>query len=184
MLPRFHPKEFHRLIARYRPNVIAGVPSIYEYLLRSDLGKLKLDFLKVAISGGDSLAVSTKRQLDRILRQHGSSARIREGYGLTECVTGSCLMPQESEKEGSIGLPYADTEYRIYDNQHQTALPPGELGEIILRGPTVMQGYLQIRRKLPGRCKPMQTGTHGSIPEIWGAWMQTDISTSSSVASE
>lgn len=143
LLPRFHPKEFHRLIARYRPNVIAGVPSIYEYLLRSDLGKLKLDFLKVAISGGDSLAVSTKRQLDRILRQHGSSARIREGYGLTECVTGSCLMPQESEKEGSIGLPYADTEYQIYDNQHQTALPPGELGEIILRGPTVMQGYLQ-----------------------------------------
>lgn len=143
LLPRFHPKEFHRLIARYRPNVIAGVPSIYEYLLRSDLGKLKLDFLKVAISGGDSLAVSTKRQFDRILRQHGSSARIREGYGLTECVTGSCLMPQESEKEGSIGLPYADTEYQIYDNQHQTALPPGELGEIILRGPTVMQGYLQ-----------------------------------------
>ena len=62
---------------------------------------------------------------------------------MTECVTGSCLMPQESEKEGSIGLPYADTEYQIYDNQHQTALPPGELGEIILRGPTVMQGYLQ-----------------------------------------
>ena len=164
LLPRFHPKEFHRLIARYRPNVIAGVPSIYEYLLRSDLGKLKLDFLKVAISGGDSLAVSTKRQLDRILRQHGSSARIREGYGLTECVTGSCLMPQESEKEGSIGLPYADTEYRIYDNQHQTALPPGELGEIILRGPTVMQGYLQNPEET---AQALQTHADGHI------WLHT-----------
>ena len=143
MLPRFNPREFHKLILRYRPNVIAGVPSIYEYLLRSDLGSKKLDFLKVAISGGDSLAGSTKRQLDEVLRQHGSPARIREGYGLTECVTGSCLMPREREKEGSVGLPYADMQYKIYDNDRKVELPPGETGEIILRGPTVMQGYLQ-----------------------------------------
>lgn len=164
LLPRFDPRAFHRLIAKYRPNVIAGVPSIYEYLLRSDLGRLKLDFLKIAISGGDALAASTRRQLDQVFRQHGSSARIREGYGLTECVTGSCLMPQESEREGSVGLPYADTEYQIYDNARHRAMPPGETGEIILRGPTVMQGYLQDPAET---ARALQTHADGHV------WLHT-----------
>ncbi len=143
MLPQFKAADFHKLVLKYKPNVIAGVPSIYEYMLRSGGFENKdLSFLKCIISGGDSLSVSTKKKLDKVFANHGCKAVIREGYGLTECVTGTCLMPENSEKVGSVGLPYADTFYRIADTQTGEELPNGEMGEILLRGPAVMKGYL------------------------------------------
>lgn len=143
MLPQFKAADFHKLVLKYKPNVIAGVPSIYEYMLRSGGFQNKdLSFLKCIISGGDSLSVSTKEKLDKVFSKHGCKAVIREGYGLTECVTGTCLMPENSEKVGSVGLPYADTFYRIADAQTGEELPNGEMGEILLRGPAVMKGYL------------------------------------------
>lgn len=143
MLPQFKAADFHKLVLKYKPNVIAGVPSIYEYMLRSGGFENKdLSFLKCIISGGDSLSVSTKEKLDKVFAKHGCKAVIREGYGLTECVTGTCLMPENSEKVGSVGLPYADTFYRIADTQTGEELPNGEMGEILLRGPSVMKGYL------------------------------------------
>ena len=65
-----------------------------------------------------------------------------EGYGLTECVTASCLTPRDTSREGSIGIPFPDTEYRIVQPDTQIDMPDGEEGEIILRGPSVMLGYL------------------------------------------
>lgn len=143
ILPKFKAAEFHKLLLRYRPNIVAGVPAIYESLLRSKgFGGKDLSFLKCVISGGDSLSPSTKQKLDRLLEAHGSHARVREGYGLTECVTGSCLMPEHCTVAGTVGLPYADTYYKIVHPDTQEELPFGETGEIILRGPSVMRGYL------------------------------------------
>lgn len=142
ILPKFRAGKFNELVVKYKPNVIAGVPSIYEYMLRSGFGKNRLDYLKCVISGGDSLSVSTKRKLDKVLSEHGCKAVIREGYGLTECVTGTCLMPEKCEKEGTVGLPYADMFYMIWDNENNCEMPHGDIGEIIMRGPTVMKGYL------------------------------------------
>ena len=139
--PKFSTRDFHNLLFRYRPNIIAGVPAIYESMIvnKSFNGK-KLDFLKCIISGGDSLAPSTKKKLNAMLAEHGCTARVREGYGLTECVTGSCLMPPDSDNLLSVGLPYADTFYQIIDSEGNV-LPAGETGEIIIRGPSVMKGY-------------------------------------------
>ncbi len=143
ILPRFSVKNFHKLIFRYKPNVIAGVPAIYESFIRnSNFEGKDLSFLKCIISGGDSLSVNTKNKLDKILMEHGCKSTVREGYGLTECVTGSCLIPDHSEKRNSVGLPYADTYYKIVDSNTNEEMPVGETGEIVLRGPTVMKGYL------------------------------------------
>lgn len=143
MLPQFKAADFHKLVLKYKPNVIAGVPSIYEYMLISGGFKNKnLSFLKCIISGGDSLSVSTKEKLDKVFAKHGCKAVIREGYGLTECVTGTCLMPEKSKKTGSVGLPYADTFYKIVDIKSGEEVPNGEMGEIILQGPAVMKCYL------------------------------------------
>ncbi len=143
ILPKFRADEFHKLLFKYKPNVIAGVPAIYESFIRSRAFEGKdLSYLKCVISGGDSLSSATKEKLNRILSEHGCHAGVREGYGLTECVTGSCLIPENSDKTESVGLPYADTFYMIADPQSGEQLPNGETGEIVLRGPTVMLGYL------------------------------------------
>ncbi len=139
--PKFSSAEFHKLLFRYRPDMIAGVPAIYEAMIvnKSFEGK-SLDFLKIIVSGGDSLAPSTKKKLNAMLAEHGCKVKVREGYGLTECVTGSCLMPEDYDDLNSVGLPYPDTCYKIIDKEGNE-LPAGEEGEIILRGPTVMKGY-------------------------------------------
>lgn len=143
LLPQFRTAEFHKLVLQYHPNVIAGVPTIYEYLLRSNgFQGHDLSFLKCIISGGDSLSITTKQKLDAVFAAHGCKATIREGYGLTECVTGTCLCPEHCTKIGSVGLPYADTEYRIIHPDTGIDCPDGETGEILLCGPAVMKGYL------------------------------------------
>lgn len=148
LLPKFDAGRFDRLLKKYKPNIIAGVPTLYEALLKSDqLDGYDLSFLKCVISGGDSLSVALKQKVDRFLQQHGANTQIREGYGLTECVTGSCLTPLHGYKEGSIGIPYPDTYYKIVKPQTDREMPYGEEGEIVLSGPTVMKGYLNDKEE-------------------------------------
>lgn len=146
LLPRFDAKHFDRLISKHKPNIIAGVPTLYEALLRSRfLEGYDLSFLKCVISGGDALSPALKQKVDQFLQQHGADVQIREGYGLTECVTGSCLTPLHGHREGSIGIPYPDTCYKIVAPLTDTEMPYGEEGEIVISGPAVMKGYLNDR---------------------------------------
>lgn len=143
LVPRFNPKSYAELIKKEKPNYIAGVPTLFEAITRNPyLDGEKLDYLKGVFSGGDSLSVELKRRFDTFLEEHGASVHVREGYGTTECVTASCLTPYTEEREGSIGLPYPDTYYDICAVGGTDSVPYGELGEICLRGPSVMLGYL------------------------------------------
>ena len=173
LLPAFRAKAFGRLILKYRPNIIAGVPTLYEALLSTDCLKgKKLSFLKCVISGGDALPTGLKHKVDAFLAEHGAAVQVREGYGLTECVTGSCLTPPDGYREGSIGLPYPDTLYRIVRPQTIEELPCGKEGEIVISGPTVMKGYLgnpeetkkALRRHADGRLW-LHTGDLGVMDE-------------------
>ncbi|MBQ7935292.1 MAG: AMP-binding protein [Clostridia bacterium] len=143
LVPRFNVKDYAGLIKKEKPNYIAGVPTLYEALTRTNyLDKADLRFLLGVFSGGDSLSVELKRKMDRFLAERGSPVPIREGYGTTECVTASCLTPDGEEREGSIGLPYPDMDYKICKVGTTEEVPYGEEGEICLKGPTVMLGYL------------------------------------------
>ncbi len=143
LVPRFTPKQYSELIVKERPNYIAGVPTLFENITRSPyLDGKKLDSLMGVFSGGDSLTKELKKKIDRFLAEHGANVRVREGYGTTECVTASCLTPYHIEVEGSIGLPYPDTYYKICKVGSEEEVPYGEEGEICLTGPTVMMGYL------------------------------------------
>lgn len=142
LVPKFNVKDYALLIKKNKPNYIAGVPTLYEALTRTNyLDGVKLDFLMGVFSGGDSLPVELKKKFDKYLKDHDATIRIREGYGTTECVTASCLTPYNKEKEGSIGLPYPDTYYKICKVGSLEEAPYGEEGEICLSGPTVMLGY-------------------------------------------
>ena len=143
LVPRFNVKSYAELIMKNRPNFIAGVPTLFEALTRNQyLDKADLSCLKGVFSGGDSLSVELKKKFDAFLKSRNCSVRIREGYGTTECVTASCLTPYDKEKEGSIGIPYPDTYYMICKPGTTEPCDANEDGEICLRGPSVMLGYL------------------------------------------
>ncbi|MBR0367451.1 MAG: AMP-binding protein [Clostridia bacterium] len=144
LVPRFTPQTYPELLRKYRPNLIAGVPTLYEALLRiPNLENLDLSCLKGVFSGGDSLPAELKKRFDKFLKDHGAKIEIREGYGTTECVTASCLTPLTKAKEGSIGIPFPDTYYKIVKVGGEEEVPYGEEGEICLAGPTVMLEYVK-----------------------------------------
>lgn len=143
LVPRFTAKEYVKVIKKYRPNFIAGVPTLFEALLREpEFDKLELSFLWGVFSGGDSLPLTLKKKFDGFLKAHGANVRIREGYGATECVTASCLTPYNTEREGSIGIPFPDTYYKICKAGTIEEVPTGVPGEICIHGPALMKGYL------------------------------------------
>lgn len=142
IIPQFTIKTYARDVKKYKPNVIVGVPTLYEALLRSDGFDFDLSFLRGMFCGGDSLSVELKKKVDKFLKDHNATIQVREGYGTTECVTASCLTPYDTYREGSIGIPLSDTYYSVVDPHNDKELPYGEEGEICICGPTVMKGYL------------------------------------------
>lgn len=142
IIPQFTIKTYARDVKKYKPNVIVGVPTLYEALLRSEGFDFDLSFLRGMFCGGDSLSVELKKKVDKFLKDHNATIQVREGYGTTECVTASCLTPYDTYREGSIGIPLSDTYYSIVNPNNDTELPYGEEGEICICGPTVMKGYL------------------------------------------
>ena len=144
LIPRFTAKSYARQIVKYRCNFIAGVPTLYEALLRlPDMDGADLSCLKGVFSGGDSLSVELKKKFDKFLYDHKAVIQVREGYGTTETVTACCLTPPHMFKEGSIGLPFPDTFIKIVEPGTERELPYGEEGEILLAGPTVMKEYMK-----------------------------------------
>ena len=128
---------------RYKCNFIAGVPTLYEALLRlPSMEGANLSSLKGVFSGGDSLSVELKKKFDKFLYDHHAVVQVREGYGTTETVTACCLTPPHMHKDGSIGVPFPDTYIKIVEPGTDRELPYGEEGEILLAGPTVMKEYM------------------------------------------
>ena len=143
LVPRFTAKSYAKLITKYKCNFIAGVPTLYEALLRlPSMEKSDLSSLKGVFSGGDSLSIELKKKLDKFLADHNAPIQVREGYGTTETVTACCLTPPREAREGSIGIPFPDTYIKIVKPGTDEELPYGEEGEILLAGPTVMREYV------------------------------------------
>ena len=173
LVPRFTPQTYAQLIIKERPNYIAGVPTLYEALLSNEeMANVDLSCIKGVFSGGDSLSVELKKKFDAFLLSHGAKTQIREGYGTTECVTASCLTPYHTNREGSIGVPFPDTYYKICRRGTTEEADFGEEGEITLTGPTVMIGYLDnpeetadtLRRHADGKLW-LHTGDLGIMDE-------------------
>jgi len=143
LVPKLDIKAFPKLFKKYRPNYMAGVPTLFEAMLRSDgMADADLSCLLGIFSGGDSLSVELKKKVDKFLSSHGAKIQVREGYGTTECVTASCLTPKDYYREGSIGVPFPDMYYKIVEPETNDEVPAGETGEICISGPTVMKEYI------------------------------------------
>ena len=173
LIPQFTPKTYAGLLKKYRPNIIAGVPTLFEALLRIEgIDKLDLSCLKGVFSGGDSLSIELKRKVDAFLKQCGATIQVREGYGTTESVTASCLTPKDFHKEGSIGIPLPDCLFKIVTPSTHDEAPYGQMGEICMTGPTVMKEYVGNPRETAQTLQPhadgltwLHTGDLGSMDE-------------------
>ena len=143
LIPQFNVNTYAEVLVKQKPNLIPGVPTLFEALLRAEkLEGEDLSFLKGIFSGGDSLSPELKKKVDAFLKAHGCDQQIREGYGTTECVTASCLTPKDYARAGSIGIPFPDTFYKIVEPGTTNEVEPNVEGEICVSGPTVMIGYM------------------------------------------
>ena len=143
LVPRLNVDEFPSLFKKYRPNYMAGVPTLFEAIMRNKkMAEADLSCIKGFFSGGDSLSVELKKKIDKFLKERGASVQVREGYGATECVAASCLTPTDYYREGSIGVPFPDTFYKIVIPQTNEVVPDNQIGEICITGPTLMREYI------------------------------------------
>lgn len=143
LVPKFSVKVYADILKKQKPNLIPGVPTLFEALLRADnLAGADLSYLKGIFSGGDSLSPELKKKVDAFLKEHNCAEQIREGYGTTECVTASCLTPKDYARSGSIGVPFPDTYYKIVRPGTTEEQPANTEGEICISGPSVMLGYM------------------------------------------
>lgn len=142
LIPDFSHKKFVSIIKKYKPNFICAVPSLYELLTKSKFGRNELSCIEAIISGGDFMSETLKEKVDNFLHEHGSKAEVRIGYGLTEATAATCLTPTGRYKQGSIGIPFPDTYYKIVAIGTHEKVPYNTDGEICISGPTVMLGYL------------------------------------------
>ncbi len=171
LVPRFNVQTYAQLLIKKQPNLIPGVPTLFEALLRTDLLEgADLSFLDGMFSGGDSLSIELKHKVDDFLKAHNAKIQIREGYGTTECVTASCLTPKDYARSGSIGVPFPDTYYQIVKPGTEEEVEPNIEGEICISGPSVMMCYVDnpeetaqtLRRHSDGRIW-LHTGDLGAM---------------------
>jgi long-chain acyl-CoA synthetase len=137
LLNSFNVEAIFSAIEKYRADTLAGVPTMYVYmLLFPEPKKYNLSSMKYWFSGSAPLALET---FNRFKETFGFE--IIEGWGLTEAGANNAVNPMEGVKKvGSIGLPMKGTEMRIVDRAGD-ALPAGQEGEIVIRGPMLMKGY-------------------------------------------
>lgn len=139
LLPKFDVETALKTIDKQKPTLFPGAPTIYIGILNSpNLSKYDLSSINACISGSAALPVEIQEKFERV-----TGGRLVEGYGLTETspVTHANLIYTDKRVKGSIGIPWPDTDSAVFQMDSTEPLAVGEVGEIAVRGPQVMQGY-------------------------------------------
>lgn len=172
LIPQFNPKKFKSYITKYKVSVLVGVPTVFDYLTKIKFKKDALKNVKFVVSGGDMISFANKEKINDFLRAHGSRALIENGYGLTEASGGFIFSPMSvAEDPDGIGFPLPDNEVLIMDLRTKKPAKPGKDGEILVRGMSVMKGYLGKPAEtakafiMVGNKKYLRTGDIGYIDE-------------------
>jgi long-chain acyl-CoA synthetase len=130
-------EEILAAMEKYQATVFYGVPTLYEYLKdHKDTDKANWKRLKLVLSGADTLHESTMAGWSR---RTGST--ITEGYGLSETCAISHVNPIQRPKAGSFGCPVPNVLAAVIDPETLEFVAAGDIGELVLSGPNVMQGY-------------------------------------------
>lgn len=142
LVPKFDRKNFHKLIKNKKPNHILAVPTIFEAIMNNQkLNKADLSFLKYLIAGGDKLKATTEEEFKKFSLQHNIKEPLLKAFGLTEAVGATTRTRRNMNEENSVGIPFIKNTYKVVEVGTENELPVGELGELCINGPSVMQGY-------------------------------------------
>ncbi len=138
LLPRFEAETVLKTIHRKHPTVFPGAPTMYIALLNyPGVEQYALSSINVCVSGSAPLPIEVQERFEAL-----TGARLIEGYGLTEASPVTHANPIWGRRKiGTIGIPFPDTDAAIVDSDTGEELPPGEIGELVVRGPQVMAGY-------------------------------------------
>jgi long-chain acyl-CoA synthetase len=171
LVPEFSAKIYIDNLIKHRPSFIAGVPTLFQALLREErFAKVDFSGLVGAYSGGDSLTADMKRRFDQAIADQGGSVELVEGYGLTESVTACVVSPVGHYRDNSMGVPMPGMLVKVVDPDSGQELEPGQTGEICIAGPTLMNCYVNdpeataetLRRHADGRLW-LHSGDIGSM---------------------
>ncbi len=172
LIPQFNAKKLKKYIKNYRINILVGVPTVFEYMMKIKFGPHELRRIKGLVSGGDIVSESLKRDINKFMKDHGSKAIIQNGYGLTEAAGGMIFSARSvADLPGAIGFPLPDSEALIMDPKTKKEVETGKDGEILVRGLTIMKEYLNNPKetektflKIKGK-KYLRTGDIGYVDE-------------------
>lgn len=143
LIPQFDPKTFDKLFSKYKPNVVAGVPTLFEAMLTNKkFENMDLSYVKYMIVGGDSLDADKTNKINDFFDAHGVNHHIVQGYGMTETSGPTIGGIFNAGKPGAIGIPLPGDDLKLIDVDTKEEVPEGEVGEICVSGPVVMPGYL------------------------------------------
>lgn len=139
LLPKFHVKKVLKAIKKYRPSIFPGIQAMYVAVNNYPrVHGYNISSIRVCISGAGPLMAEVQEKFEGL-----TGGKLVEGYGLSEAspVT-HCNPIYGRRKKGSIGLPFPDTDAKVVDlDTGERELQPGEVGELIIRGPQIMKGY-------------------------------------------
>ncbi|MDE5889136.1 MAG: acyl--CoA ligase, partial [Bacilli bacterium] len=148
LIPQFDAKRFDKLIRKYKPTVLTGVPTLYEALVTNPyMMNVDMSSVKYVISGGDSLSPEKNKRVNEFLKSHNCNEHILQGYGMTETTGPACVGALGSDKLGSVGIPLPGNKVKIIDVESKEEKKTGEIGEICLSGPVVMSRYLDNKEE-------------------------------------
>lgn len=137
LIPRYTPKNLYNAIRRLKATVLLAIPTMFVHLLKfCELMKVQLPkTLRYCLSGGAPFPKDLIEKFEAAL-----AVKLIEGYGLTETTSAISVNPEEKPKPGSIGTPLPGVEMKVVDEQGNKK-PPVEIGEIVVKSPTVTKGY-------------------------------------------
>ncbi len=141
LIPNLDPRKFDKVILKYKPNALIGIPSLFETLVNSK-EKFDFSFLVFVVSAGDVLPIDLEIRINKFLKKHGSKVNIAPAYGLTECLSGILVSPAKGDKLGSVGIPCPDTYVKIVNPDTCEEVPYGTIGEICAHTPMAMTEYI------------------------------------------
>lgn len=143
LVPKFDAGRFDKLLKKYRPTIIPGVPTLFEALIgNKHMEGVDLSNVKYVVSGGDSLNAERNFAVNEFLKKHNCKRNIVQGYGMTETSGGCIFSTTNSYTLGSVGIPLPSNDMKIVNPDTKKEVEVGEVGEILISGPSVMMGYL------------------------------------------
>ena len=143
LVPKFDASRFDKLLTKYNPTIIPGVPTLFEALIKNKyMENIDLSYVKYVVSGGDTLCEEKNAAVNKFLKSHNCHQNIVQGYGLTEACGGCVFAISGTDILGSSGIALVGNDLKIIDINTHEELPPNEKGEILISGPSVMLGYL------------------------------------------